>query len=130
DAVEEEVARLPEAYRLPVVLCCLEGRTREEAAALLGWTEGSVKGRLERGRARLHDRLARRGLSLSAALATAEVARGSGVPALLGAATVRAALAQGSLPALPLTRLAVGAVLLLSVGLAAGVAAWPTAAPP
>src|SRR5262249_731039 len=49
-ALEEEVQRLPEAYRLPVVLCCLHGATQEEAARQLGCTPGSVKGRLERGR--------------------------------------------------------------------------------
>lgn len=52
--VEEEVRRLPEAYRLAVVLCCLEGLTLEEAARRLGATAGSVKGCLERGRARLY----------------------------------------------------------------------------
>src|SRR5262249_23252894 len=56
-ALEEEVQRLPEAYRLPVVLCCLHGATQEEAARQLGCTPGSVRGRLERGRARLHARL-------------------------------------------------------------------------
>jgi RNA polymerase sigma factor (sigma-70 family) len=90
--VDEEVQRLPEAYRLPVILCCLEGRTREEAAALLGWTAGAVKGRLERGRARLHARLARRGLTLGTALAAVEVSRLA--PAEVPAeGTVRAALA-------------------------------------
>jgi RNA polymerase sigma factor (sigma-70 family) len=73
---EEELWRLPERNRLPVILCCLEGRTLEEAARQLGWTQGSVKGRLERGRARLHDRLLRRGLALSAALTAVEVSRG------------------------------------------------------
>ncbi len=77
-AVEEEVRALPERYRLPLVLCCLDGHTQEEAAALLGWTPGSVKGRLERGRARLHARLLQRGLTLSAALAVADLARGAG----------------------------------------------------
>jgi RNA polymerase sigma factor (sigma-70 family) len=67
--IDEEVQRLPERYRLPVVLCYLEGRTQEDAARLLGWTPGSVKGRLERARSRLHTRLTRRGLTLSAALA-------------------------------------------------------------
>jgi RNA polymerase sigma factor (sigma-70 family) len=91
-AVDEEVQRLPEAYRLPVILCCLEGRTREETAALLGWTAGAVKGRLERGRARLHARLVRRGLTLGTALAAVEVSRLA--PAEVPAeGTVRAALA-------------------------------------
>src|SRR5262249_24961090 len=56
-----------------VILCCLEGHSQEEAARLLGWTAGSVKGRLERGRARLHARLVKRGLTLTAALAAANV---------------------------------------------------------
>jgi RNA polymerase sigma factor (sigma-70 family) len=93
--VDEEVRRLPEVYRLPVILCCLEGRSLEEAARQLGWTPGSVKGRLERGRARLHARLLRRGLTLSAALAAAEVSRGAvsaTTLAQLVAATVRGAL--------------------------------------
>jgi RNA polymerase sigma factor (sigma-70 family) len=91
--LDDEVRRLPAAYRLPVLLCCLEGHSQEEAARRLGWTPGSLKGRVERGRARLHARLVRRGLTLSAVLGATEVARGttSSLPALLAATTARAA---------------------------------------
>jgi RNA polymerase sigma factor (sigma-70 family) len=90
---DEEVERLPERYRLPLLLCCLEGRTQEEAARQLGWTRGAVKGRLERGRALLHDRLAGRGLGLSAALAALEASRATAgrLPAGFLAATLRGA---------------------------------------
>jgi RNA polymerase sigma factor (sigma-70 family) len=93
--VEAEIARLPEAYRLPVVLCDHEGRTVQEAARLLGWTAGSVRGRLARGRSRLHARLTRRGLGLSAALMAVTISPGPAalVPAHLSGPTVRAALA-------------------------------------
>jgi RNA polymerase sigma factor (sigma-70 family) len=74
---DEEVQQLPDRYRLPFILCCLEGRSHDEAARQLGWTPGSVKGRLERARARLHVRLDRRGLSLSAVLVGVETARGA-----------------------------------------------------
>jgi RNA polymerase sigma factor (sigma-70 family) len=87
--VDEEVRRLPEAYRLPVILCCLEGRSLEEAARQLGWKLGSVKGRLQRGRARLQARLQRRGLTLSAGLAAAEVSRGAVSAAAVGQLVVR-----------------------------------------
>jgi hypothetical protein len=81
------------------VLCCLEGRTCDEAAQELGWSLGSVKGRLERGREVLRSRLVRRGLELTAALAATVLpqqgARGS-VPARLLAATTRAAQSLAS----------------------------------
>ena len=59
----EEVDRLPERYRAPVVLCDLEGRTHEQAARALGWPVGTVKSRQARARQRLRDRLVRRGLA-------------------------------------------------------------------
>jgi RNA polymerase sigma factor (sigma-70 family) len=64
--LHDEVAKLPEKYRLPVILCYLEGKTNEEAAAVLDWPVGTVKGRLSRARDVLRSRLLRRGLALSA----------------------------------------------------------------
>ena len=60
--IDAEVDRLGAAFRLPVVLCDLEGLTQEEAARQLRCPVGTVKSRLARGRSRLRDRLARRGL--------------------------------------------------------------------
>ena len=102
--LDEEVARLPEAFRLPILLCGLEGLGLEEAARRLGWTRDSVKGRLERGRKRLHERLVKRGLTLTAALAAAEMARGSvtaGLVHALAHSTTRSALLFLSGPMVP-----------------------------
>jgi RNA polymerase sigma factor (sigma-70 family) len=67
-ALEEELLLLPEPLRAPLVLCYLEGATRDEAAQRLGCPLATLKNRLQRGRQRLHDALLRRGLALSPVL--------------------------------------------------------------
>jgi RNA polymerase sigma factor (sigma-70 family) len=67
-ALDEELDQLPPRYREPLVLCYLEGLTRDEAAVRLGVPAATLKTRLERGRKRLGDALTRRGCALGAGL--------------------------------------------------------------
>jgi RNA polymerase sigma factor (sigma-70 family) len=76
-AILEEVRRLPEKYRVVVVLCYWEGLTHEQAAAQLGRPLGTVRSRLARARVLLHRRLSRRGLAPLAGVVTAAL---SGAP--------------------------------------------------
>jgi RNA polymerase sigma factor (sigma-70 family) len=131
-ALDEELERLAERYRLPLILCVLEGRSVPEAARQLGWSPGSVRGRLARGRACLQARLARRGLAVPAGVAgllLAPCAAEATVSAALAARAVHgvlesgggvsaraAALAEGGLKHGVLARVKVGLVLLLAAG--------------
>jgi RNA polymerase sigma factor (sigma-70 family) len=69
--LHEELDRLPEKNRLPILLCHLEGQTQDEAARALGWSLGRLRGRLLRGRELLRRRLVRRGLAPSVPLLAA-----------------------------------------------------------
>jgi hypothetical protein len=96
DMLDEEVGRLPNKYRAPVVLCYLQGKTHEEAASQLGWPSGSMSRHLARAHDLLRERLTRRGVALSAGLLTAvveEKAMAATVPTALCDSTVKAALA-------------------------------------
>lgn len=66
--LHEEINRLPERYRVPIVLCDLQGCSCEEVARRMGRPVGTIKSWRSRGRARLRDRLIRRGVAPSAAL--------------------------------------------------------------
>jgi RNA polymerase sigma factor (sigma-70 family) len=138
---DEEVARLPMGQRSAVVLCLLEGRTQEEAARLLGWTAGSLRGHLERGRNRLQARLLRRGITLPAALGVVAVSRGEAASALLLRSTVQVALdggrssssavlAHSVLQTMIVSKLAGVTVVALTIALVASIAvtlAYPVA---
>ena len=90
--LHEEVARLPEKYREPVVLCYLEGLTTDEASRRLGCPQGTILSRLSRARDRLRDRLTRRGLAVPAGLLSADAARAAAVPAALSHSVIQSAL--------------------------------------
>jgi RNA polymerase sigma factor (sigma-70 family) len=92
--LDHELNLLPETYRAVIVACDLEGRSRKEAARLLGLAEGTVCSRLTRGHRLLAKRLSRYGLALSgSALAAALTeATASAAPASLVSATVKVAV--------------------------------------
>jgi len=98
-ALDDELNRLPEKYRVPLVLCYLDGQTHEQAARHLGCPRKTVTTRLARGCQRLRARLTRRGVALSAvALAAALSESARAMPAALLERTIQAA-ASGAVPA-------------------------------
>ncbi len=149
--LDEEIAHLPERFRVPVILCYLEGRTNEEAAKIIGCPKGTVLSRLHLARERLRKRLMRRGIAPPAALLTATLTssalRAAVSPALVQTSVSAAlAFAAGAPPvSLAAATLAKGVianmfwtkilhVAILASGLTlvggAGMAAWALANDP
>jgi RNA polymerase sigma factor (sigma-70 family) len=114
ECLDAELQRLPERLRAPLVLCCLEGQTRDEAARQLGWSLATLKRRLEQGRERLRQRLHRRGFELPTVVGGALVASGVAVPAALARATLKAAmLTPSTAGCFALTKFAIASLLLI-----------------
>jgi RNA polymerase sigma factor (sigma-70 family) len=91
--LDAELARLPEKWRLPLILCYLETRTQDEAAKQLGWSKNTLRRRLDEARAALGRRLARRGVGLAAlsAVLLSDGLASAALPQLLVGSTVEAA---------------------------------------
>jgi RNA polymerase sigma factor (sigma-70 family) len=90
--LDQELTKLPDVYRTPVVLCDVEGRARKDVARQLGVPEGTLSSRLARGRQMLARRLGRRGVTLSAValgVVLAQNAASAAVPATLAASTAK-----------------------------------------
>ena len=135
ELLDRELSRLTDKYRVPVVLCELEGRSRKEVAQLLNIPEGTLSSRLAAARRILSERLSKRGLAVSAAVVGAALANNdasAAVPTALIHSTVAtategalalsanvAALSHGVLKNMFLAKLKVGVVALLAIGLGA-----------
>jgi RNA polymerase sigma factor (sigma-70 family) len=140
-ALHEELGRLPECYRAPLVLCYLEGVTQGAAAVRLGVAKSTLRKRLDRGRELLRTGLVRRGLGSSALLAVAawpaaEAPAAVPLPLLASTAAVAAggaagratagglvsckvaALTEGVLKTMNMSKFHTAAVVLLAVAVA------------
>jgi RNA polymerase sigma factor (sigma-70 family) len=93
--LDHELSRLPDKYRLPIILCDLQGQSRKEAAQKLKLPEGTLSTRLARARRMLAKKLARHGIPLSGAavgVALGQNVASASMPNGLVASTVKAGL--------------------------------------
>ena len=137
--LDQELSRLPDKYRVAIILCDLEGKTRKEAARQLGVPDGTLAARLARGRVMLAKRLARYGLVVSGGalgVMLAQKVASAGVPTLVVSSTIKAAsllaagqaaatgvissqvaaLTEGVVNSMLLNKLKVVAVVMLALG--------------
>jgi hypothetical protein len=142
-ALDAELSQLPDKWRLPLVLCYLEGRTQDESAKQLGWSKSTLRRRLDEGRTALALRLNRRGIVVPAALSaillsdsmvsatpaarliasTVEAAAGTvtGKAVATAVSAKVAALTEGALKTMSLTKIKIAmAVLFILAGVGAG----------
>ncbi|HWY88162.1 MAG TPA: sigma-70 family RNA polymerase sigma factor, partial [Gemmataceae bacterium] len=133
EVLDRELSRLPDKYRLPIVLCELEGRSRQAVARQLGLPEGTLSSRLATGRKMLAKRLTRYGPEISSAALGAVLAESAAaaIPAGLAGFTAKAAimatvgpgavsapvlaLAEGVVKAMLIAKLKVAGALVLIV---------------
>lgn len=142
--LDAEVSGLPEKYRIPFVLCYLEGRTNEEAARMVGCPAGTIASRLAWARERLRLRLSRRGISLSAALLASLLGQhlSAGVPPATKAAVSMVTggavsagamrLMEGAMKTMYLSRLRMTGLVagvMVVIAVAAALPHWSTAEP-
>jgi RNA polymerase sigma factor (sigma-70 family) len=140
--IDQELSGLPENYRLPIILCDLEGKSIKEATQQLGWPQGTLAGRLARARKMLAKRLTQRGIVLSGgalAVVLAEQTASACVPVPLAVTTTKAAAAvaagqaaapslvsakvatlmEGAIKGMLLTKLKTATMVVLALGMVA-----------
>jgi RNA polymerase sigma factor (sigma-70 family) len=144
--LDEEIGRLPEKYRAPVVLCYFEDKSYDQAAKELGWSKSSLAKRLTRARELLRQQLVRQGVAISGgvlAMLLCDKVSGAHLPAMLTIKTVKAAalvatgksaaggcLSTGALALAEeamvgmVTGKAKSVLVVLALGLAIGAAGW------
>ena len=137
--LDEELDKLPEKFRLPLVLHHLEGRTKDETARLLNENPGTIAARLDRARERLREQLVRRGVTISSGAVSALLlnSASTALPPGLALATAKSAamaaaagklsagvasgqvltLAKGSVGAMGISKTTVAVLLVLALGL-------------
>jgi RNA polymerase sigma factor (sigma-70 family) len=109
--LDDELRKLPEKLRTPVVLCHLEGLSQDEVAKHLGISDGQLRGRLYRAKERLRERLLRRGFTLTAVLlALSMTGKAQAVPAVLATSTLRLTTSAPNLIPVAVQQLALGVI--------------------